>query len=172
MLHWWWLRYTNQWGRWAWDRGWWGSLSSQVTGEGPEAKWKAWVGSCVPPGQPPEPQGLSLKPLAFTLGREMASCFCFVLFLFLFWAVPKACGGSQARGQIRAAVAGLHHSHSNAGSKPHLWPIPQFKATLDPQPALRPGIEPTSSGILVEFISFVPQWELLHLIFFFFFWLH
>ena len=35
-------------------------------------------------------------------------------------AVPAAYGGSQARGLIRAAAAGLHHSHGNAGSKPNL----------------------------------------------------
>ena len=33
---------------------------------------------------------------------------------------------SQARGQIRAIAAGLHHSHSNAGSEPHLLPTPQL----------------------------------------------
>ena len=41
----------------------------------------------------------------------------------LFWgggffrAIPLAYGGSQARGQVGAAAAGLHHSHSNAGSE-------------------------------------------------------
>ena len=41
---------------------------------------------------------------------------------FLFAAAPVAHGSSQARGQIRAAAAGLHHSRSwgNSGSKPHL----------------------------------------------------
>ena len=39
---------------------------------------------------------------------------------FLFRAAPSVYGSSQARGQIRAAAAGLHHSHSNAGSEPHL----------------------------------------------------
>ena len=29
-------------------------------------------------------------------------------------------------GQIGAVAAGLHHSHSNAGSKPSLWPTPQL----------------------------------------------
>ena len=38
----------------------------------------------------------------------------------------------MARGQIRAASVGLHHSHSNAGSKPQLPPIPQLAAMLDP----------------------------------------
>ena len=32
-------------------------------------------------------------------------------------AKPAACGSSQARGPIGAAAAGLHHSHSNAGSE-------------------------------------------------------
>ena len=40
-----------------------------------------------------------------------------------------------ARGWIRAATAGLHHSHSNARSKPYLWPTPQFKAMQDPYPS-------------------------------------
>ena len=49
----------------------------------------------------------------------------FVLFCFvfpLFRATLTACGGSQARGQIGAVAASLHHSHSNAGSEPHLQP--------------------------------------------------
>ena len=46
---------------------------------------------------------------------------CFVLFCFLsFWAAPRAYGGSQTRGQIGAAAACLHHSHSNTRSEPHL----------------------------------------------------
>ncbi len=36
------------------------------------------------------------------------------------WAAPTAYGGSQARGLIGAVAAGLHHSHSNAGSEPRL----------------------------------------------------
>ena len=38
----------------------------------------------------------------------------------LFRATPSAYGSSQVRGQIGAAAAGLHHSHSNAESEPHL----------------------------------------------------
>ena len=53
-----------------------------------------------------------------------------VLFL-LFWAALVAYGNSQASGRIRAAAAGLHHSHINTGSKPRLQPTPQFTATLD-----------------------------------------
>ena len=43
----------------------------------------------------------------------------FVVVLF-FRATDTAYGGSQARGPIRATAAGLHHSHSNARSKPRL----------------------------------------------------
>ena len=81
----------------------------------------------------------------------------FYLF-FLFRASPMAYRSSQARGWIRAAAAGLHHSqsnngsatyttaHSNAGSLTH-W--------------VRPGIEPVSSWILVRFFTTEPQWKLL-----------
>ena len=43
-----------------------------------------------------------------------------MFFFFLSIAAPAAYGSSQARVQIRAAAAGLHHSHSNAGSEPCL----------------------------------------------------
>ena len=48
---------------------------------------------------------------------DVGSVFClFVCFWFcslLCRAVPTAYGSSQARGRIRAAAAGLHHSHRN-----------------------------------------------------------
>ena len=45
----------------------------------------------------------------------------FLSFIFcLFRAAPATHGGSQARGQIGAAAAGLHHSHSNVESKLHV----------------------------------------------------
>ena len=43
-----------------------------------------------------------------------------ILNFFLSMATPTAYGSSQARGQITARAAGLHHSHSNVGSEPHL----------------------------------------------------
>ena len=61
----------------------------------------------------------------------------FYFYFLLFRAAPMAYGVSQARGCIGATAAGLHHSHSNAGSNPHLWPIPQLTATLDPWPTER-----------------------------------
>ena len=58
------------------------------------------------------------------------------IFLFCLFAIsratPPAYGGSQARSQIRAVATNLCHSHSNAGSKPHLQPTPQLTATPDP----------------------------------------
>ena len=39
--------------------------------------------------------------------------------------------GSQARGGIGAAAAGLHHSHSNGSSQPHLRPTPHLAAMPD-----------------------------------------
>ena len=48
------------------------------------------------------------------------------------WAAPTAYEGSQARGLIGAVAAGLHQSHSNAGSEPHLQPTPQLMAMPDP----------------------------------------
>ena len=44
-------------------------------------------------------------------------------YFLLFRATPTAKGSSQARGPIRAAAASLHHSHSNSGSEPPLWPV-------------------------------------------------
>ena len=57
--------------------------------------------------------------------------FCFVLFFVFSRASRMAYGGSQARGRIRAIAAGLHHSHSIAGSEPQR-PTPWLTATPDP----------------------------------------
>ena len=75
--------------------------------------------------------------------------FFFVCFL-VFRSAPGY-GGSQAKGLIGAAAAGLHHSHSNAGSLTH---------------CARPGIEPATTWFLVGLVSEAPQWELLTLLFF------
>ena len=50
----------------------------------------------------------------------------------IFSAAPMAYGGSQARGLVRTAAASLHHSCSNARSKPCLQLIPQLTATPNP----------------------------------------
>ena len=60
--------------------------------------------------------------------------FSFFFFLFcLFRAALVAHGGSQARGRTGAVATGLHHSHSNSRSEPHLWSWPQLMATPDLQ---------------------------------------
>ena len=71
-------------------------------------------------------------------------------FFCLFMATPMAYGSSQARGQIRATVAGLHHSHSNTGSEPCLQPVPHLIAMPDPRPT---EWARDSIGILVDTIQ-------------------
>ena len=72
------------------------------------------------------------------LGKEvffpmMSQLFFFFVFFSPFsWAVPVACGSSQARGRIRAVATGLRHSHSNSGSEMCLHPTPQLMAMPDP----------------------------------------
>ena len=56
----------------------------------------------------------------------------FFFFFLLFRASLAAYGSSQARGRIGAVASGLHHSHSNTGSKPCLQPTPQLTVTPDP----------------------------------------
>ena len=58
--------------------------------------------------------------------------FIYLFFFFLLKAAPAAYGGSQARGLNGAVAAGLHQSHSNAGSEPRLRPTPQLTVTPDP----------------------------------------
>ena len=75
-----------------------------------------------------------------TKKKEKATIFIIVFYLWPLFFVPifafsraatVAYGDSQARGLIRAVATGLHQSHSNAGSEPHLRPTPQLTATLD-----------------------------------------
>ena len=48
----------------------------------------------------------------------MLKTVCILFFFFcLFRAAPGAYGSAQAGGLIEAVAAGLHHSHSNAGSE-------------------------------------------------------
>ena len=57
----------------------------------------------------------------------------FWFFLFLsFGATAIAYRGAQARDPIGPVAAGLHQSHSNAGSELSLWPTLQLMAMPDP----------------------------------------
>ena len=73
-------------------------------------------------------QRLSLMYLLIYLFIE----FFFGLFGLFFRAAPMAYGVSPARDGIGAVAARLPHSRSNAGSEPHLQPIPQLTAMPDP----------------------------------------
>ena len=55
----------------------------------------------------------------------------FFFFFFFSGLPPTAYGGSQARGQIRAVGAGLHHSHSNTRSERRRQPVLQLTAMPD-----------------------------------------
>ena len=78
--------------------------------------------------------------ISFLFGMSLCLCLVlsflfFLFFFFFFWcfrAAPMAFGSLQARGQIRATVAGLHRCHSNARSEPCLKPRPKLTATPGP----------------------------------------
>ena len=72
----------------------------------------------------------------------------FFFSFFIFRAAPVAYEGSQAGVKIGTAAAGLHHSHSNARFEPHLH---LCHGLLTPWE--RSGIEPTSSWILIAFLT-------------------
>ena len=82
-------------------------------------------------------------------------------FFWLFRVAPMAYESSQARGLIRVIPVRLHHSHSNTGFEPCLWPNTTAHGNARSLTYWeRPGIEPASSWILVRFINTEPQWEL------------
>ena len=90
-------------------------------------------------GHPAKPCRLPILHKLWERIRLLVSVSKFFCCCFLFWggfsfslffvfcpyrAAPAAYGCSQARGLVRAAAAGLSHSHSNARSKLCLWPTP------------------------------------------------
>ena len=92
----------------------------------------------------------------------------FFFLAFFFRATSVAYGGFQVRSLIRSVVVNQHHSHSNLGSEPHLWPTSQLTATTDPQPTdgdQRSNPHPDSNNV-----SSLTCWaKTEHLQFFFFF---
>ena len=62
---------------------------------------------------------LRMPVVASGAHRALVWLHLFVLFCFVFRVTPTAYGASQARGQIAAVAASLHHSHSSSGSSTH-----------------------------------------------------
>ena len=86
----------------------------------------------------------------------------FIYFILFFRATPTAYGGSLARSRIGAIATGLCYSRSNSGFEPCLvtYTTAQGNAGYLTHWA-RPGIKPTTSWILVGFVSAAP-WQELH----------
>ena len=83
-------------------------------------------------------------------GNSLRSLISFLFLLFM--ATPMAHGSSRARGQIRAAPAGLHHSHSNVRfMSAACTTVHGNTGSLTHR--VRPGIKPASSWILVRFLT-------------------
>ena len=93
----------------------------------------------------------------------MSKKYCSLLFFFfcIFRAAPAVYGGSQAKGRTGAVAASLHHSHSNhriqAASATYATAHSNSRSLAH---WARPGIEPTSSWMLVRFVSTEPWQEL------------
>ena len=84
--------------------------------------------------------------------------FCYVLFCLLFRVAPAAYGSCQGESWIEATAAGLRHSHGNTGSVTYTM---AHSNTGSLTHWAKPGIKPSSSWILVGFVTTEPQWELL-----------
>ena len=76
----------------------------------------------------------------------------FFFCLFFGGTTPVAYGSSQARDRIGAAAASLHHSHSNARSKPRLGPTPAHSSARSLTHWAGRGMEPASSQIIGSFL--------------------
>ena len=93
------------------------------------------------------------------------TCYDIFFFFFFFFNLFRATlqhAEVPRLGVESVVAAGLHHSHSNARSEPHLWPVPLSswqRRILNPLSDAR--IEPSSSGILVRFVSAEPWRKLL-----------
>ena len=104
-------------------------------------------------------------PLLLVLNRTPFSwdgkrCWLYILFVcfFVFRTAPTAYGSSQARGWIGASLAGLHRRPSNARSEPLIYTTAHGN-TGSLTHGARPGIKPSSSWLLVRFVTTEPQWE-------------
>ena len=115
----------------------------------------------VASGLPEVGNQLDQKKLTLFIYLFILSFIYYFICLWSFRAEPVAYGGSQASGLIRAAAAGLCHSHSNAGSRQHLWLYTIAHGSAGSLThCVRPGIKPATSWFLVGFVSAVSQRQL------------
>ena len=66
------------------------------------------------------PTQQSRQQIYLIFSRISLRHYVFYISIYIFRATPMTYGCSQARGQIGATAAGLHHDHSNAGSESQL----------------------------------------------------
>ena len=85
-------------------------------------------------------------------------------FCFFFRATPVAYGSPQARGRIGAVAAGLQPQRCGIWATSATYTTAHGSIRSLTQ-WVGPGIEPASWWILVGFVSTVPQWEFLKIIF-------
>ena len=73
------------------------------------------------------------------VARRQESCgvFFFVCLFYRHISIPMVYIGGDAFFVVIFTAAGLHHSHSNTGSKLCLQPTPQLTATIDPSPTMQ-----------------------------------
>ena len=88
------------------------------------------------------------------------------LFVCLFRAAPSTYGGSQARGQIRAVVAGLTTAIATPDPS-HICDLYHSSQECWIVKPMSEAREPASSRILIRFVSAEPQQELSGFLFFF-----
>ena len=105
------------------------------------------LASDLPPSYAEIPRFINNNEISslYTLLLKIWFWWVFFFPLWLFRDTPMAYGSSQARGPIRATASSLCHSDSHTRSLTY-W--------------ASPGIKPTSSWILVGFITTEPWWEL------------
>ena len=148
---------------WSWasgeeDPAMWRARGRVFQDKGPESEKRPLKASAIPCWR----AGIDQRTHASVLLKLFFIFKVFVfLFCFLFFrATPAAYGVSQTRDPIGGTAAGLHRSHSKAGSEPLSTYTTAHGNTASLTHWARPGTEPTSSWILVGFVSPEPRHDL------------
>ena len=103
---------------------------------------------------------MSLRSLYRSTGKAISNSygglwfwfwFCFFVFVRATYGIWKFPGEESNQS---CSCWPTHHSYSQTRSQPYLWPTPQLVGTSDPLTHwARPGIRPSSSWILVGFLT-------------------